>query len=233
MSRRAAKAGFETFVDDATEATRREFSVARALEGTGLGLGGAVVDRLRREADTLERVLVEPELATYRRRSLAQFDLVLDYVESDEPIEVFEAELLARDGYTDAFRSDLPASRRQAIEAELLERLQRLGDGIEPLVERPETEFWPAVRAAFERDEALDLVETTFPFTGPLGRNRDAFVFAVDLDPSEVVGGPLATGLPTASIEYTDEAIRAMERAERRIVRETKAEVDKRFDERR
>jgi hypothetical protein len=109
---------------------------------------------MSREADTLEQVLVEPELATYRRHSLEQFDVVLDYVESDGPIEAFEAGLLARDGYADAFRLDLPAARRQAIEAELLDRLRRLGDGIEPLVKRPETEFWPAVGAAFDRKEA-------------------------------------------------------------------------------
>ena len=33
------------------------------------------------------------------------------------------------------------------------------------------------------------------------------------------------------SIDYTDEAVLAMERAEHRIVRETKAEVEQRFDD--
>lgn len=48
-----------------------------------------VVDRLRRNAETMERRVVEPELATYRERALAQFDVVLEYVESDAPFEAF------------------------------------------------------------------------------------------------------------------------------------------------
>ncbi|MDG5818982.1 hypothetical protein [Natronococcus sp. A-GB7] len=230
MSREAARAGFETFVDRTIDATRREFSVGRALRGSGLGLGGTAVDLLRKNADGLERAVVEPELATYRRRSLEQFDIVLEYVDGDAPIEEFADELLARDSYVEALRPDVPPARRRAVREEVLERLARLGDGIEPIVERPETGFWPAVRAAFDRDDALELVEEAFPFTGPLGRHRDAFVFAVELDPGEFVGGPFAAGLPTGSIEYTDEAIRAMEAAERRIVRETRAEVGRRFD---
>jgi hypothetical protein len=195
MSREAARAGFETFVDRTIDATRREFSVGRALDGSGLGLGGRAVDLLRKNADGLERAVVEPELATYRRRSLEQFDVVLEYVDGDAPIEAFADELLARDSYVEALRGDVSPAKRRIVREEVLERLARLGDGIEPIVDRPETAFWPAARAAFDRDGALEL------------------------DPGEFVGGPLAVGLPTGSIDYTDEAIRAMERAERQIVR--------------
>lgn len=68
-------------------ATREEFSVGRALRGTGLGPGGTVVDRLRRNAETLERRVVEPELTRYRERALEQFDVVLEYAEIDDRFE--------------------------------------------------------------------------------------------------------------------------------------------------
>lgn len=222
-------AGFERFVTDAVDATRREFRVGRALRGTGLGLGGSVVDRLRRNADALEKRVVEPELRTYRQRSIDQFDVVLDYVEGDDPIEVYREPLIAADGYLDSLDPGAPDAAREAVADEVVARLERLGDAVEPIVTHPSDDFWIPVREQFDRGSATALVEEAFPFTGPLRRHRDAFAFTVEIDPGDVLGG-LAYGLPSVSIEYTDEAIRAMRRAERRVVRDTKAEVAERFE---
>ena len=229
MTREAATEGVERFVDRTVEATRREFRVGRALRGTGLGPGGALVDRLRREADALERRVVEPELDTYRQRSIEQFEVVLSYAESDEPIDVFADELLERDSYLESLDPAVSSETRAAVVDDLLARLERLGDGIEPLVRRSEDEFWPAVSAAYDRPAAIELVEEAFPFTGPLREHRGAFAFTVAIDPGAVLGGVLANGLPTATIDYTDEAIRAMRRAERQVVHETKGEIETRF----
>jgi hypothetical protein len=229
MTRAAALDGFETFVDRTAEATRREFSVGRALRGTGLGPGGAVVDRLRRNTDALERRVVEPELEAYRERAVEQFRVVLDYVESDASIEAFEADLLEHDSAVQALDPTLGPDERRAVVEDVLDRLRRLGDGVAPVVERPEDEFWPAVRAAFDREGALALVETVVPFTGPLRRHREAFAFEVRVDPADVLGGPLAGTLPTVSLDYTDEAVRAMRRAEQRVVHEARADVNERF----
>lgn len=231
MTRAAAEAGFETFVEDTIDATRREFSLGRALRGTGLGPGGSVLDRLRENADALERRVVSSELDEYRQRSLDQFAVVLDYVESDDPIGAFEDDLLARDSYVEAIDEDIPAAKRRAITDAVLARLERLGDGVEPIVDAPEDEFFPALRTAYDRETALELVEETFPFTGPLRTHRRAITFAVEVDPGEVLGGPLASRLPSVSIEYTDEALRAMRRAERQVVHDTKAEVRERFED--
>lgn len=229
MTREAALAGFEQFVADAVDATRQEFRVGRALRGTGLGVGGTVVDRLRENADALERRVVEPELRTYRERSVDQFEVVLDYVESDDPIDAFEPALLEADSYLDSLDPDTPASTRQTVEAAVVERLERLGDGVEPILDHPAEDFWPAVTGAYDRDDAHGLVEETFPFTDPLRQHRHAFAFTVDIDPADVLGGVLSAGLPSVSIDYTDEALRAMHRAERRVVDDTKAVIDERF----
>jgi O-antigen ligase len=87
-----------------------------------------------------------------------------------------------------------------------------------------------ATTACFDRSAAIDLVERAFPFTCPLRTHREAFVFEVDVDPSELIGGPIGAGLPSVGIEYTDEAVRAMVRAERRVVHEAKREVRRRYD---
>jgi hypothetical protein len=230
MTRAAARSGFETFLDDAVTATRREFSVERALRGTGLGPGGAVLDRLRESNDALERRVVEPELDAYRTDALAQFDVVLDYASGDDPIDAYADELLARDGFHDALAEGVSDSTSAAVEAAIVERSQRLGDAVRPIVERPEDGFWPATTAAFDREEATALVEDAFPFTGVLREFPSAFAFEARIDPGEVLGGPFAGALPTVSVEYTDEAKRAMRRAERRVIEETKREVAGRFD---
>ena len=232
MSRAAAEDGFERFLDATVSATREEFSVGRALRGTGFGASGLVVDRLRENADGLERRLLEPELARYRERALEQFRVVLDYAEGDEPIESYRSELLAHDSYVQSFREDLSPERREVVIGMILDRNRRLGDAIAPLVSRPEAEFWAATTACFDRSAAIDLVERAFPFTGPLRAHRDAFVFTVDLDPSELIRGAVGLGLPSMTIEYTDEAVRAMVRAERRVVHETKDEVRRRYGDR-
>lgn len=87
---------------------------------------------------------------------------------------------------------------------------------MKPIVDRPEDDFWSATMAVFDRTEATELMEQAFPFTGPLRRHRDAIVFEIRLDPRDVIGGQFTSGLPSVRIEYTDEAIRAMCRAERR-----------------
>ncbi len=211
-------------------AIRREFSLERALRGTGLGLGGRVVDRLRANADALERRIVDPELDAYRERSLDQYRVLLDYVESDEPIDLFEAELLARDSYVEALDPKVTDRQRSAVTDDLLARLRRLGDGIEPIVRQPGDEFWPAAEAALDRAAATTLVEEAFPFTGPLRAHRHCFAFEVEIDPNEMIDGPFVPTLPSVTVDYTDEAVRAMTKAERQVIRDLTAEIRSRFE---
>lgn len=225
MTRAAAEAGIEQFVDRTIDATREAFRVERALRGTGLGPAGRAVDLLRRNAEGLERRVIEPELRTYRQRALDQFAVVLEYAESDDPIDAYTDDLLAHDSYVETLRDDVDEATRSAVIESILDRNRRLGDGIAPLLERPEDEFWPAVTAAFDREEAIELVEDGFPFTGPLREHRQAFAMTARIDPGDVVGGPIGAGLPTVEIEYTDEALRSMRRAERTVVHEIKGEL--------
>lgn len=233
MTRTAARDGFETFIDAAIEKTYSEFSVASALQGTR-GPGSNVIDRLLKQSDALDRRVVKPELRAFRSDVLSQFEVVLDYATGEEPIERYREELLAADRYAKSMRPTLGAERAAEIRDRLVDRQRRLGDAVEPIVASPEAEFWPAVEQALEEAQAIDLVETHFEFTGPLRDDRDAFVLETTIDAGEILSGfagLLAGAAPTFSVEYTDEAVRAMRAAEQAIVAETTAEVRSRFDD--
>ena len=230
MTRQAARSGFERFVEDALGYTEREFSVAQALQSDATGAGGKVVDRLLSDSEAVRERVVSPELSTYREQILAQFDVLLDAVESDEGVEAYREEILETDAYDANLRPDLPAGRRSALRDRLFERQQGLAGAVEPLVEAPEDEFWAAAASAFDREAMTSLVEDHFAFTDPMQNHRRAFRMATEIDPGEVLGGGLLVSrLPAIEVEYTDEALRSMRRAERRVIRETKAEIEQRY----
>lgn len=233
MTRAAVRAGFDRFVNDAVEATAEHFDVARALRRGIDGPGGSVVDRLLNDSDAVRKRVVEPELVTYRRRVVAQFDAILDFAESDAGIDAHRESILERDPFARGIRSDISAERREAIVEGLLERHRRLGEAAAPLIDAPEDDFWDAVRSTLDRETAERLVEERFVITGPVRNHTDAIEMATTIDPGDVLGGLgglLGGGLPTLTVEYTDEAIRAMEQAERAVIAEAKREIDRRFD---
>lgn len=230
MTRTAVEDGFEQFLDEAVETALDEFSVARALRNGTRGPTGSVVDSLLENPGSLHRRVVRPELESYRRRTLDQFGVVLDYVESGEPIEQFRADILEAGAIAESVRRDIPRERRQAVRDSLLAHHRGLGEAVEPLLASPESEFWTAAVSELSRNEAEQLVSEHFAFTRPLRRHRDAFEMTTTVDVSAVLGG-IASLLPVASVdvEYTDEAIRAMHRAEQSVVSAAETEIDRRF----
>lgn len=215
MTRAAVRAGFVHFVDRAIDATADAFSVGRALGGRA-GPATRAIDGIAGRSETLQERLVAPELDAYRTQVVDQFALLLDAVESDEPIAAHREPLLARDGFVDALRPDLSAQRRERIEDDIFAHHAALGETIRPLLAAEADDFWSAAGEALSVAETNALVRDHFVFTEPLLADRDAFRFVATLDPG-------------FELEFTDEAIRAMRRAERQVVAETLAEVDSRL----
>lgn len=232
MTRAAVREGFEHFVADAIDVTADHFSVARALRSGVSGPGASVVDRLLTNSDTIWQRVVEPELQTYRKDTLTQFDAILDYAESDAGIDEFREQILEHDAFVSAIHEDVtPARRAEVIEA-LLERHRKLGDATVPLIESSEDDFWEAARTTIDREAAERLVEQRFVFVEPVRPYTDVIAMRTTLDPGELLGGLgglLGGGLPTLDVEYTDEAIRAMRRAEQEVIADAKREIDRRF----
>lgn len=224
-------AGFERFVGDAIEETATEFSVSRALRQGIRGPGGKTVDSLLKNSDLLRDRVVQPELDSYREQTVTQFDVLLDWVETDANIEGYRREILDAGSFVDSIRDDLSAQRRRQVEDSLLAHHEALGEAVEPLVNTPEDEFWAAAEAVLATDEARRLIEEHFAFTGPVREHRGAFEMVTAIDPSALLGGLgglLAPG--SIDIEYTDEAIRSMRRAERTVIAEANRELDCRFE---
>ncbi|MFC4358543.1 hypothetical protein ACFO0N_11385 [Halobium salinum] len=231
MSRTAVERGIERYVDDLIDVAADEFSVAAALRGGVRGPGGAVVDRLLGREGALRRHVVRPELDATRRDVLDGFAVVLDVAESDDSVSDRADDLLAHDGFYDALREDLARERREAARERLLERHRRLVEAARPPVESPEDEFWPAVRDSLDADAARSLLETALSFTDPVVADREAFAFVASFDPGEVLQlGPLGRGVPTVTVEYTDEAIRTMRRAETVVTRRATREARRQFE---
>lgn len=233
MTEQAARKGFEQFVDDAFEVTREVFSVSRAVTGSR-GVPGSLVDRIVRNSRTFDRRVVEPELAEYRDQILDQFEVLIEYtVDPDATREGYADAILRRDAYLDSLRDDVRHERRQRLEQTVLDRQLGLGEAIEPLVESDRSAFWPAVRDVFTREQATAFVEEQFRFAGPLREHADAFRFTAEFDPETVVDGALASaltrGMPTTTIEFTDEAVRSITRAEERVVRQAKRTIDREY----
>lgn len=232
VTRAAVRAGFEQFVEDAVEATAEHFDVARALRQGIDGPGASVVDRLLNDSEAVRRRVVEPELAIYRRRTIDQFDVILDYAESEAGIEEFRESILERDAFAEEIRDDVSPKRRRAIVEDLLERHRKLGEAAVPLIESSEEDFWDAVQTTLDRETAKRLVEKRFVITGPIRDHTDAIAMTTTIDPGDVLGGLgglLGGRLPTLSVEYTDEAVRAMRQAEQTVITDAKREIDRRF----
>lgn len=230
MTREAVRAGFETFTEDIVDTAYEEFDVVAVLRGE-VSASSRLVSKLLKNSRRLDRRVVRPELRDYRRRILEQFEPVLAYAaDGDTAFTDYRDRIRAADVYLDHLRPTVRGDRRRAIEEAQLGRQRRLAEAARPLVDSPESDFWAAAVDALDYDHARDLVETHFTFTDPLREHPGAFVFQTVIDPGDVVGGPLAGRLPGITVEYTDEVVRVLERAEETVVDRALAELDRRFE---
>jgi hypothetical protein len=234
MTRSAVQTGVESLVDDVARATAEEFSVVRALRDNGpvAELGGGVADELAESEQFRERV-VYPEIDEFRDGVLDLFDVLLDCAASQTPVEERADAVLAHDPYYQHLRADVSASRREEVREGLLEYHRSVADALSPLVESDADGFWVAVADAYTESEAVAFVDQAFVFAEPAERFRADIVFQTELDLSEFLSGGvglLAASLPSPTVEFTDEAVRAIGRGEARVVEETKREVRRQFD---
>ena len=224
MTRRAIERGFERYLADLVEETYDAFDVAAVIRGSRGG-GSRVASKLLKNSRPLERHVVRPKLTAYERTISRQFETVVDYAAGDAPFETYADEILAQDIYWDALREGVRGERRQAVRDRLLARQRAFGDDIAPVVDAESDEFVAAVAEAYDRTAAVDLVEEHLAFSAPLHEEQSAFAFELDIDPGDVLGG-LARALPSFSVEFTDEALRSMRRAERQVIPQAVAEIE-------
>ncbi len=229
MTREAVVEGYERFLGDAVEQTVEAFSLTRAVQNGVETPGSGLVDKLLKNSERVQQTVVQPELEGFRDRAFEQFDVLLDYAESDEGIEAYRDPLTSVGAFETELRDDLSPERREEVLDFMVGRYERFGDALVPLLESDETEFWPAAVAALNADQAHELVEEHFRYTKPLREYPDAFRLVATVDASDVIG-PFGLLAGSLTVVYTDEAVRATAAAEDTVIREVKGEIDSRFD---
>ncbi len=229
MTREAVVEGYERFLGDAVEQTVEAFSLTRAVQNGVETPGSGLVDKLLKNSERVQQTVVQPELEAFRDRAFEQFDVLLDYAESDEGIEAYRDPLTSVGAFETELRDDLSPERREEVLDFMVGRYERFGDALVPLLESDETEFWPAAVAALTADQAHELVEEHFRYTRPLREYPDAFRLVATVDASDVIG-PFGLLAGSLTVVYTDEAVRATAAAEDAVIREVKGEIDSRFD---
>jgi hypothetical protein len=229
VTREAVVEGYERFLGDAVEQTVEAFSLTRAVQNGVETPGSGLVDKLLKNSERVQQTVVQPELEAFRDRAFEQFDVLLDYAESDEGIEAYRDPLTSVGAFETELRDDLSPERREEVLDFMVGRYERFGDALVPLLESDETEFWPAAVAALTADQANELVEEHFRYTKPLREYPDAFRLVATVDASDVIG-PFGLLAGSLTVVYTDEAVRATAAAEDAVIREAKGEIDSRFD---
>lgn len=229
VTREAVVQGYERFVGDAIEQTVEEFSLTRAVQNGVEAPGGGVVDKLLKNSNRVRRKVVQPELEMYRDRAFEQFDVLLDYVESDEDIDAYREQLADVGAFENELREDLPAERREEVLDFMMGRYERLGAALVPLLESSETEFWEAAATELTAGEATDLVERHFRFTKPLREYPDAFQLVATINGTDVFG-PFGLLAGSITVVYTEEATRATALAEDAVIEDAKDEIEQRFN---
>lgn len=230
MTRRAVEREFERYLSQFVDETYAAFDVGAVLRGSRGG-GSRVASKLLKNSRPVERHVVRPKLRGYQQQILDQLEPVLDYAEDAEAgFDAYADDVLARDLYWNALRGSVRGDRREQLRERLLARQRSFGDDLEPLVAADTDDFWAAVTEAYDQQAATEVVQEHLEFTVPLREERDAFAFELTIDPGEVLGG-LARALPSLTVEFTDEALRSMRKAEEQVIPQATADVEQAYDE--
>jgi hypothetical protein len=228
MTREAVESGLFEAIDGMIEVAHEEFDPVRALRGSQGGPAAATVNRLVKDNRLLDRHVVRPELRRYRDQARRQVSATLDAVEADEPVDSRRETLLEASVYYAELDPDVDPDTREAVAGAVLERFRGVGEAVAPLVRSPETEFWAAMTAELDEPAARALIEANFDFAGRMREFRDAYAFETRLDPADLLGG-LGRALPAVSVEFTEESLRAMDRAERAVRERYSREIGRRY----
>jgi hypothetical protein len=231
MTRTAARRGFDHYVSEMMDVAFREFDVVAAMTDGSRRGSNRVVNRLLKKSERLERRVVKPELDDYERSIEQQFDIVLDYAaDRDASFDEYRDDILARDLFARQLDPGLSSSEAAAVRDRILERHRTIGEATRPLLDADADEFWDAMVETFDHEEARDRIEQYFAFTDPVRDHPDAFRFETTVDTGAIVGGIVGKGLPSITVEFTEEAIRTMHRAETVVTDRALREADRQYD---
>lgn len=103
----------------------------------------------------------------------------------------------------DAFYRNYEGSREQEFRDALADRMRRMQDAVEPIVNADAEDFWDATREAYDRDEAVEELRELFTASDTSWRFSDGIVMEVTVP------------IRRKTYTYTEESIRAFEVGEK------------------
>ncbi|MDZ7689529.1 MAG: hypothetical protein U5J64_12625 [Halobacteriales archaeon] len=203
MTEEAVRRQFDVFIERMDRYVSEEVNPLNTIDSRIRLPKGAVNAALRpfvrREVDSVG--------SSFERK----FSIVVDCAGGDSVEE-------RRDEYlhTDAFYVNADAEVREELGRELIESLRTMADNIRPLVESEKDSFWDAVVDVYDEEGAKRAIRDGFDYS------KTARKYADDVDLTVTV----RAGLLSKEIEYTDEAVRALTVAEKRLRRDVTADIE-------
>lgn len=197
MGKEAVREQLHAFLDDVTEYALEEFDVLRVVYLGWLPLSGLQ----NRFWKWLLGPVIDSELNVIKISLQNEFNIIVDYAEDAIDGEADVDDYRTRFLENDLFYQCYDGPRADELERDLMERLEEIGQDIAPIIASEPDEFWSAVIASYEYDEAVELFDHHFSWTeGLVEQYGDDMRLALEI-------GPIA-------LPYTREALRVLPLAE-------------------
>lgn len=204
MTEEAVRRQFDAFIDRMDRYVADEVNPLNAVDSRIRLPKGAVNAALR--------PFVRSEVNTVGSSFEKKFSIVVDCAAGDTIEE-------RRDEYlrADSFYANADPDVREQLGRELLDGLRKMSENIEPLVESEHDDFWEAVAEVYDEEGAKKAILESFDYSGTAQKYADR----VDLTVT------VRAGILSKEIEYTDEAVRSLTAAEKRLRRDVTAEIER------
>lgn len=140
---------------------------------------------------------IRQEMATVKARFQDQMEVAVDYsLAGNGSFDEHRDEFLEVDVFYNSYEGN--GETDQAFRDDLADYFRETSEGIKPLVDSEEDEYWDAMVECYTKEEASDMLDAHFSRADIIEKYKDDMVMEMELD----------TGLPIEKMEYTDEAVR-------------------------
>lgn len=145
-----------------------------------------------------------------------QMIAMIEYAETEESLDEHVEGFLAVDVFYEDFVGD--DDRREAFRDDLEQYFVRGSSALQPLIRSETDDFWSCFVETYTREE-LDDFMTLFRRSEVVAPYIDDLRITMELD----------TGLPIEEVEYTEEAVRVFDEAERYLREIIRDEADRAY----
>ncbi|MDY6780029.1 MAG: hypothetical protein SV760_05705 [Halobacteria archaeon] len=208
MTKDAVRNELDDYVHQVARRSLDEVNPLNVLDANTSLSGGAIKEAMRGD--------IRQEMIGIKSSFQNQCRLMVESAADDAADDYFE-EFLESDVFYQNYQGDDESAER--FKEDLGEYFDDISQGMKPVVESDEDEFWDAFVDVYEKEEALEVLHRLFNRSEIVQKYADGMVMMMDLD----------TGLPIEEIEYTQESLRVFEVAEKYLRDMIEEEAEKAY----